>query len=55
MAMTNDNDNDKDGKKILDFMRRNQTRGEGGRGTMDCPNKKRGNCRVSREGHALPH
>ena len=40
MAMTNDNDNAKDGEKILDFMRRNQTRGEGGRGTMDCPNKK---------------
>ena len=57
MAMTNDNDNDndKDGGKILDFMRRNQTRGEGGRGTMDCPNKKRGNRQVSREGHALPH
>ena len=30
-------------RKILDFMRRNQMRGEGGRGTMDCPNTKRGN------------
>jgi len=30
-------------QKILDFMRRNQMRGEGGRGTMDCPNTKRGN------------
>jgi hypothetical protein len=43
IMMTNDNNNDNDGEKILDFMRRNQMRGEGGRGTMDCPNTKRGN------------
>ena len=41
MATTNDNDND--GKNILDFTRRKQMIGEGGRGTMDCPNTKRGN------------
>jgi hypothetical protein len=43
MATTNNNDNDNDVKKILDFMRRNQMIGEGGRGTMDCTNKKIGN------------
>jgi len=43
MTMATTNDNDNNGKKILDFMRRNQMRGEGERGTMDCPNTKRGN------------
>ncbi len=41
MTMLNNDDNNNDKQKILDFMRRNQMRGEGGRGTMDCPiNKK---------------